>query len=248
MAELQSLAGRVYAVTGASKGMGLRFARALAQEGAKVVLLARASDALTAAGGEIPEAMAVPCDIGRPDAVRAAFAAIRERHGRLHGLVNNAAACLLHKAEGSTDEEIRTEIDTNLAGPLFCIREAIPLLKAAGGGDIVNVSSESVHLPFPFLTLYAATKAGLEMLSQGLREELKPDGIRVSILRSGQVAETSLNLGWDPQRTQAFMGTIRATGFPNAAVAPETMAAMLVQMLRLPREAIIDIMEMRPFG
>lgn len=247
MAELQSLAGRVYAVTGASKGMGLRFARALAQEGAKVVLLARASDALTAAGGEIPEAMAVPCDIGRPDAVRAAFAAIRERHGRLHGLVNNAAACLLHKAEGSTDEEIRTEIDTNLAGPLFCIREAIPLLKAAGGGDIVNVSSESVHLPFPFLTLYAATKAGLEMLSQGLREELKPDGIRVSILRSGPVLETSLGAGWRPELIEEFTAITQGAG-PIAAVTPETMAAMLVQMLRLPREAIIDIMELRPFG
>ena len=251
MASLEALDGRIFAVTGASRGMGLRFARALAAEGAHVVLLARASEALDQAAGDMPNALALACDVGDPDAVRAAFRAIETRHGRLHGLINNAASCLLHKIEGSTDAEVRGEIDVNLAGPIYCIREAIPLLRAAGGGDIVNVSSESVHLPFPYLSLYAATKAGLETLSRGLRSELKPDGIRVTVLRSGHVAESSLGRTWDPARAQDFRETIIASGhaaFAGGAVAPETMAAMLVQMLRLPREANLDLVEMRAFS
>ena len=251
MASLEELEGRVFAVTGASRGMGLRFAKALAAEGAEVILLARASDALNETANTIPGSLALPCDVGDPSAVRSAFAAIKARYGRLHGLINNAASCLLHKIEGSTDAEIHSEIDINLAGPIYCIREAIPLLRAAGGGDIVNVSSESVNLPFPYLSLYAATKAGLEVLSRGLRSELKPDGIRVTVLRSGHVAESTLGQSWDPGRARAFRETIIASGhaaFAGGAVAPETMATMLVQMLRLPREANLDLVEMRAFS
>lgn len=246
-----SLAGKVYAVTGASKGMGLRFARALDREGARVVLLARASAELTAAGEEIAGSLPLPCDVSDPDQVSRAFAAIAERHGRLHGLINNAAICPLARIEDSTDQEIQAEIAVNLAGPLYCIRAAIPLLKAAGGGDIVNVSSESVNLPFPYLTLYAATKAGLETLSRGLRTELKPDGIRVTVFRAGHVGESSIGAGWAPERAAAFFAAIQASGhaaFAGAAVAPETMADMLVQILRLPREANLDIVEMRAFA
>ena len=230
--------------------MGLRFGRALRDEGAKVVILARASEALDAARAEFAGALVLDCDVRSTESVRAAFGAIRETHGRLDGLINNAAACLIHKIEESTDEELRAEVDTNLMGPLLCIREAIPLLKASGGGDIVNVSSESVRLPFPYLTLYAATKAGLETLSQGLRAELRPDGIRVTVLRAGHVAESSLGATWDPARSQAFFETIRASGhlaFSGEAVAPETMAVMLVQLLKAPREANFDLVELRAF-
>jgi NAD(P)-dependent dehydrogenase (short-subunit alcohol dehydrogenase family) len=248
LAQLTSLENRVFAVTGASRGMGLRFARALRDAGAKVVILARASEALDAARAEFSPSLALACDVRSPESVRAAFGVIGETYGRLDGLINNAAACLIHKIEESTDEELRAEVDTNLMGPLLCIREAIPLLKAAGGGDIVNVSSESVRLPFPYLTLYAATKAGLETLTQGLRAELRPDGIRVMILRAGHVADSSLGASWDPARTQAFFETIKATGhlaFSGEAVAPETMALMLVQLLKTPREASFDLVELR---
>jgi meso-butanediol dehydrogenase/(S,S)-butanediol dehydrogenase/diacetyl reductase len=248
MAELESLDGRVYAITGGSRGMGLRFARALSAEGAKVALLARPSAELEAAARELPDALAVPCDVGDSAEVKAAFAAIGRRYGQLNGLINNAAACLLHKIEESTDLEIKTEIDANLAGPIYCIREAVPLLRASGGGDIVNVSSETVRLPYPYLALYGATKAALENLSQSLRLELRPDGIRVTVLRSGQVSGSSLGSTWSPERAQAFMAEIQALGqAPVAPVAPETMAAMLVQMLRLPREANLDLVELRAF-
>lgn len=250
MSKLDSIEGRVIAITGGSKGMGLRFARALADEGAQVVILARPSPQLDAAGAEIPGAFAVPCDVGSSEAVNRAFAAIGERFGKLDALINNAAVSLIHKIEETTDEEIRFEIDANFIGPIHTIRAAIPLLKAAGGGDIVNVSSESVRVPFPYLTLYAATKAALENLSQGLRAELRPDGIRVTVLRSGHVAESSIGSGWNQDRIQPFFAALQAAGldtFTGPAVPPETMAAMLVQMLRLPREANLDMVELRSF-
>ncbi len=251
MSQLESLKDRIYAITGASKGMGLRFARALRTEGAQVVLLARPSAELEAAAREMPNALTAACDVTCSEDVRRAFAAIGARYGKLHGLINNAAACLAHTIEEATDEEIRRQIDANLMGPVFCIREAIPLLRSAGGGDIVNMSSETVRFPFPYLTLYGATKAGLETLSAGLRSELKPDGIRVTVLRSGRVNESSIGAGWRPERAQDFMAACERTGqaaFTGAGVEPETMAAMLVQMLRLPREANIDLIELRSFS
>ncbi len=251
MPDFESLEGRVYAVTGASKGMGLRFARALAREGAKVVLLARDSPELETAGKEIHASLALTCDVSDPEDVRQAFRTIQVHHGQLHGLINSAGVCLLHKIEQTTDEEIHQEIYTNLAGPIHCIREAIPLLKAAGGGDIVNISSESVKTPFAYLTLYAATKAGLETLSAGLRDELRPEGIRVTVLRSGRVAESSISRQWSPERSAGFFAAFQAGGHTVSTgkpVAPETMAAMLVQMLRLPREANIDLIDLRSFA
>ena len=101
--------------------------------------------------------------------MRRAFADVASRLGAPDILVNNAAICLLHRIEEMTDADAQREVATNLMGPLWCARAAIPHMRAAGRGDIVNISSESVRLPFPYLSLYAATKAGLETLSEGLR-------------------------------------------------------------------------------
>jgi len=248
MAEFESLQGRVYAVTGGSKGMGLRYARALTAEGAHVAILARPSAALDEVAAELPDALTLPCDVSSVDDVRRAFAAIKERFGRLHGLINNAASCLPHSIADATDQEIHAQVGANMLGPIYTVREAVPLLRAAGGGDIINVSSESVRIPFPMLTLYAATKAGLEALTQGLRMELRPFGIRVTTLRVGQVGDSSLHTHWEPGRKEEFYQVITELGRKDPdPMRPETTAAMVVQMLRLPREANIDLVEMRAF-
>jgi meso-butanediol dehydrogenase/(S,S)-butanediol dehydrogenase/diacetyl reductase len=245
---VESLVGRVFAITGASKGMGLRFARALTAEGAKVALLARPSNDLKAAAKEMPESLALECDVTSSHSVNAAFARIEQHFGALHGLINNAAMCLIHKMDDVTDEEIRGQIETNLVGPIFCIRAAIPLMRASGGGDIVNISSESAHHTMPMLTLYGATKAGLESVSRGLGAELAPEGFRVTALRSGTVKESSIGTNWAPERMKQFheegaKGLMPAV--TTSAVSPETMAGMLIHILKLPREATIDLIELR---
>jgi len=118
MAELQSLQGRVYAITGGSKGMGLRYARALNAEGAHVAILARPSAALDAVAAEIPEALALPCDVANLDDVKRAFAAIKDRHGKLDGLINNwTYQDYLH--EGHLREYLREQGVDHIATPLM---------------------------------------------------------------------------------------------------------------------------------
>lgn len=242
------LAGRVALVTGASRGIGLRIARALVDAGCKVALLARPSDALDAASAEMPQALKVACDITSPDEVRAAVDAVHTHFGRIDILINNAALCLLQPIAEARDADILAEIQTNLAGPVYLIRDVIPHMRKLGGGDIISISSESVRLPFPYLSLYAATKAGLETLSAGLRAELKPDGIRVMVLRSGHVSGGNLGAAWRPELIGPFQAAIEASGhkaFAGDPIEPEVTAETIIRMLSLPREAAIDLLELR---
>jgi NAD(P)-dependent dehydrogenase (short-subunit alcohol dehydrogenase family) len=236
-------------VTGASRGMGRRMAAALVQAGARVALLARPSDELEQAASALGDAaMPLACDVADPGAVRAAVARTAEAFGRLDVLVNNAAMSGLHLIEEATDEEITREVAVNLLGPIYAMREAIPHMKTAGGGDIVNVSSESVRFPYPYLSLYAATKAGLEMLSTGLRAEVRAAGIRVTILRSGGVADSTMSRSWPADRREAFYKAAKASGnlaMTGGFVPPETMARTLVDVLSLPRELNVDLIEAR---
>ena len=246
---MNSLEGKVYAITGASRGMGLRFARAITSAGGHTALLARPSAALDEAATELPSALALPCDIGVSAQVALAFAEIQSRFGRLDGQINNAASCLVHGIEEASDDEIHVQVATNLLGPIYCIRAATPLLRARGGGDIINISSDSVSGLYPQLSLYAATKAGLETLSKALRKELRPHGIRVNVLRTGPVSGSSLNSHWNPERKAKFFETYAADAKieKGPPVAPETIAQLVVQILQLPREAHLDFVEIRPF-
>jgi len=244
-----TLQGKVAVVTGASRGLGRRIAQALAAQGARVALMARPSADLQSVGREIgAQATAIECDVGDPSSVRDAFASCANRLGRLDILINNAAISELHKVEHATDASIRSEIAINLAGPIFCCREAIPLLRASGGGDIINVSSEAIRAPFPFLSVYSATKGGLETFSAGLRAELGSEGIRVTVLRSGHVGESSIAKHWSADTSAAWEQALIGSGHhasTGAPVSPLTMAAALINILLLPREVNVDLVDIR---
>ena len=242
------LSGKTVAVTGGSKGMGSRFVDALVEAGASVAVLARASaeaDALAQRHGTAVAAF--DCDVADPGAVRRAVDALVERFGRLDVLVNNAAIFHPFLIEEARDDQVERHVAVNLLGPIWCTRAAIPHLRASRG-QIVNVSSESVRMPFPFLTVYAATKAALETLSQGLRDELRSEGIRVSILRAGSVAGSTGGIEWDQSVAARFFETIQRTGhaaFTGDFAEPETMAKTLVAMLSLPADVNLDLVEAR---
>ena len=129
--------GKVAVVTGASRGLGKRLCEAVIREGGCAAMLARNADALRTAAEELgPCAVALPTDISDPGAVRRAFDTIRERWRGADLLVNNAALGHLQPIEEAEDALLQEEIGANLLGPIFCIRSAIPLLRAKGGGDI----------------------------------------------------------------------------------------------------------------
>jgi NAD(P)-dependent dehydrogenase (short-subunit alcohol dehydrogenase family) len=240
--------GKVAAITGASRGLGAAFARRLAAEGASIALLARPSADLERTGDEIAGALKAPCDVGDPDSVRAAFAAVSARFGRLDILVNNAALNLPNLIEQASDDDIRGEVTTNLIGPIFCTRSAVPLMKANGSGDIVYVSSIVSQRVFPYLSVYGATKAGLECLAEHHREELRADNIRSIVLRLGNFKGGNVSANWAPGRAESYMAVLRDAGvldYVGAAMEPDVVAGALADALATPRGATVNILEVR---
>ena len=221
------LTGKAGIVTGASRGMGRHFVDALITAGARVACLARPSAALdTLASRQDDRIVTVPCDVRSSDEVNAAVGSAVDRLGKLDFLINNAAIFHPFLLESATDSQIEDHIGINLLGPIWCIRAAIPHLRRTRG-HILSISSESVRMPFPYLSVYAATKGGLEVLSAAMRDELRADGIRVTVLRSGSVSGSEGSRDWDPATTAAFFETIQRTGhaaFTGESASPESMA------------------------
>ena len=202
---------RIIVITGAGVGLGRALARRFAADGESVVLLGRTAAKVEAAAREIGAgAMAVGCDVASPDSVRAAFAKIAERHPRIDVLINNAAIFEPFRIVNATDEQILNTIATNLAGPMLCARSAIPMMQR--DGHIINVSSESVDMPFPHLSVYQSSKAGLERFSNSLYQELDPIGIRVSNVRAGQMFEEGKTWDVDPEVAMQFHKAALAAG------------------------------------
>ena len=245
---MPELAGKVAIVTGASKGMGRHFVAALVDAGMRVACLARSSPELEALGNELGEAvLALPCDVACATEVSAAVSRAAGYFGRIDVVVNNAAMFHPFAFDEGSDEIIRAHIDVNILGVAWVIRAAIPHLRATRG-QIVSISSESVNSPFPMLALYAATKAAVETLSAGLRDELRSDGIRVCVFRSGSVAGGTGSTAWSDATKDAFYRKIVATGhaaMSGSPASPESMARALVATLSLPRDISIDLIEVR---
>lgn len=184
-------------ITGAGVGLGRALARRFAADGDQVVLLGRTFSKVQAAAREIGErAMAVECDVASPASVKAAFAQIAKRHPRIDVLINNAAMFEPFLVADATDEQIMNTLATNLGGPILCTRSAIPMM--GRGSHLFNVSSESVALPFPHLSLYQCSKAGLEHFTLSMHRELEPSGIRVTLVRAGQMMEEGKEWNIDP--------------------------------------------------
>lgn len=239
------LNGQVAIVTGASKGMGRHFVRALCDAGMKVAALARRSPELDALASE--SVAAIACDVTDPRAVDCAVGETVERFGRLDLVVANAAIYRPFSFEHASDADVRDHFDLNVAGAAWLIRAAIPHLRETRG-LIVGISSESVRMPFPMLATYAASKAALETLFQGLRDELRSDDIRMTILRSGNVKGGTGGGNWDPATVETFYKKIVATGhaaMTGEPARPESMAAALLSVVSLPRDISIDLVEVR---
>lgn len=245
---MNSLAGKVGIISGASKGMGRHFVAAMVSAGMRVACLARKSDELASLTEEHGEAVLVlPCDVTMPDAVNSAVSQTVEHFGRLDVVVANAAIFQPFAFDEGDDDIIRNHVDVNILGVAWLVRAAIPHLRETKG-QIVAISSESVRMPFPMLALYAATKAAVETLCNGLREELRSDDIRVTILRSGSVKGGSGGSSWSEETTAAFYKKIVETGHASMSgesARPESMAAALLATIGLPTDIGVDLIEVR---
>jgi meso-butanediol dehydrogenase / (S,S)-butanediol dehydrogenase / diacetyl reductase len=203
--------GKTIVITGAGDGLGRALARRFAKDGETVILLGRTLSKVQAVADEVGAPhFALHCDVANPDSVRAAFQAIAEKHPKIDVLINNAAVYEPFTLAEVTDDHIAAQVNINLAGPIYCAREALPLLR--GGGHIINVTSESAAIKMPMLWLYAGTKSGLELISDMWAHELEAEGVRVTVVQAGMMFdETKTGSKWPQDVSMRF-------GMENAKV------------------------------
>lgn len=182
------LNGKIAVVTGASKGIGAGIAKALAAQGATVIINYASSSAdaeavvthITAQGGS---AVAVQADMSQGAEVTRLFDTVREQYGTLDVLVNNAGVAVFQMIDDLTEEAFHTQFNLNVLGYLLAVREAVKLM--APGASIINISSILSTDPYLASSVYSATKGAVVTLSFALARELGPRGIRVNSILPG---------------------------------------------------------------
>jgi len=181
--------GKVVVITGASSGLGEATARHLAQQGAQLVLGARRIDRLQALAAELQlgAGAAVATDVTDAAQVKALVDGAVATHGRIDVILNNAGLMPHSPLERAKIDDWDRMIDVNLKGVLYGIAAALPHMTRQKSGHIINVSSVAGHKVRPGSAVYAATKAAVRMLSEGLRQEVKPYNIRTTIISPGAV-------------------------------------------------------------
>jgi len=180
--------GKVAIVTGASSGLGVRFARVLNAAGAKVVLVARRRERLEELAGELDDALSVPADLSDLDGVGGVIDRALEHYGRVDVLVNNAGMVDVHPAEEEPLEEFRKVIDVNLVAPFaLSQRAARAMLDGGDGGAIVNVASVLGLVGVGQIPQagYAASKGGIVNLTRELSAQWARKGVRVNAIAPG---------------------------------------------------------------
>jgi NAD(P)-dependent dehydrogenase (short-subunit alcohol dehydrogenase family) len=225
-------------VTGGSRGIGFAIAMALVKDGASVVVTGlkkpRLDDAVAELGraGDPSRVHGVVADVRDRAAVDALVADAERRFGRLDVLVNNAGLGIFADVEKMTDEDWRRQIDTNLTGAFHCTRAAIPAMRRAGGGWIVNIASLAGRNYFAGGAAYCATKAGLVAFSEAVMQEVRHDGIRVTVVMPGSVSTE-------------FNG--RAVSAADAwKLTPDDVAQCVMDLLRHPARSLPSKVELRP--
>ncbi|MDP2256449.1 MAG: SDR family oxidoreductase [Polaromonas sp.] len=183
------LNGKRVVVTAGAQGIGLAITEAFVAAGAEVHICDINDDFLAAAKSKFPGVSQSRTDVSNEAQVDAMFAELSARWGGLDVLVNNAGiAGPTARVEDTDLTEWSQTIAVNLTGPFLCTRRAVPLLKAAGGGSIVNLSSVAGRLGFPLRTPYSASKFGVVGLTETWAMELGPSHIRVNAILPGIVA------------------------------------------------------------
>jgi len=202
----QALTGSVAVVTGGTRGIGRAVAARLLSLGATVVITGRSTASVESGVSELSglggACDGVACDVTKLDSVEALGRHLRQKYGRVNILVNNAGigatSSLLHELSPEAWDGI---FDTNVRGVFYTMRAIVPLMIAAGGGHVVNVSSLAGKNPLPRGAAYAASKWALNGLSYSAAEELRANDIRVSVVCPGSVdTDFSPHPGKDPEK------------------------------------------------
>jgi NAD(P)-dependent dehydrogenase (short-subunit alcohol dehydrogenase family) len=208
-------------ITGCSSGIGRATALALHDAGHRVVATARRPETLD----DLPPGIVrLRLDVCDPASVEAAVRDAGEKTGGITALVNNAGYGQSGPVEFVTEDQVRAQFETNVYGPLRLIRALLPSMRARGEGRIINVSSAAGRFSTPFLGIYCASKFALEAVSDALRVEVAPFGVKVVLIEPGpietnfgdtamhSVVDEVLEDGSNPYHSRA----VRVTNMPDA--------------------------------
>lgn len=182
--------GKTVIVTGASEGVGAATARKFADAGANLMLVARGKKKLEAVAEELRDKAKVeifPMDVADSEACVNVFKKANFEYGAVDILVNNAGAHIRGNVEAVAVEDLATIVDVNLRAPLLLTRVALPYLREAGGGAIINVGSLAGRTPVPGSAAYGASKAGLRSFTYAIAEELHDANIKFAIVSPGPI-------------------------------------------------------------
>src|SRR6266550_674899 len=186
------LNNKVAIVTGGSKGIGRGIAEALVREGINVLISARKRNEIDEAVQELNalragSATGIVADVCNYAQVQAVFERAVGLFGGVDILINNAGIGIFGRVDEMAVEDFRAVLETNVFGVFHCCREAIPLMRARGGGYIINISSLAGVNAHPQMAAYNASKFGLNGFSEALMQEVRHDGIKVSYVMPGSV-------------------------------------------------------------
>ncbi|THG30961.1 SDR family NAD(P)-dependent oxidoreductase [Naasia lichenicola] len=218
----------VILITGASSGIGAATAEAASAAGARLVLVARREDRIAALAERLPSAVAVRCDVTDLEQLRHAVQVGVDAFGGIDVLINNAGQGLHEPIEKVRADDFRAILDLNVIAPMVAMQAVVPIMRARGGGSIVNVSSGTTLMVRPGAGAYASSKAALNMLSAVARAEFAADGIAVSTVYPFITAtefHSSLRAGAGP----ADSGSAGLGPQPQSA---EEVAAVILDLVR----------------
>jgi 3-oxoacyl-[acyl-carrier protein] reductase len=232
-----SLSGKRALVTGASKGIGLAIARALAENGVDVLICARQQQSLEKAVTDLKKSAkgkvsGYVADVSKSADVARLFKSADQELGGLDILVNNAGVGIFHSAAEMSVEEWDEVIGINLSGAFYCTREALSRFERARGGRIINISSLAGKNPFAGGSAYNASKFGLNALSEATMLDHRHDDVAVTYIMPGSVATH-------------FSGEAGQRG-SDWKIAPEDIAEIVLGVIRLPKRTLVSRIEVRP--
>lgn len=238
----QGIQDKVVVITGASSGLGEAAARHLAAAGARLVLGARRLERLQALARDLglADGAVVRTDVTEREQVRQLVNRAVETHGRIDVLINNAGLMPSSRLELLHIDEWDRMIDVNLKGTLYGIAAALPHMIERKSGHIINVSSVAGHKVGPGGSVYAATKHGVRVISEGLRQEVKPYNIRTTIISPGAVATELTETITDPVVAQGMSKTY------EKAIPADSFARAVAFAISQPDDVDINEILFRP--
>lgn len=241
---MDKIKGKIIVITGASSGLGEAAARLLSARGAKLVIGARRKERIDALAGELSQAggdvLALATDVTKRVEVQALVYAAVKRHGRIDVVINNAGLMPNSLLERLKVDDWDQMIDVNIKGVLYGIAAALPYMQSQKSGQFINVASVAGHKVRRSSAVYSATKHAVRVITEGLRQEVKPYNLRTTIISPGAVATELPDSVTDPEVEQMVRETYKS------AIPADSFARAVAFAIEQPEDIDINEILFRP--